>query len=82
MDWAEEFGIGEMGLSPDTFWSLTVREFWIKHRAFSRAEDRAKSLVVTLALMTGDFPKAQHAKLERSAHALRRYPIKSWLVPK
>lgn len=70
-----------MGLSPEAFWSLTVREFWIKHRAFTRAEDRQKSLVYTVALLTGDHSKQTAAKLERSAYALRRYPIKAWLVP-
>lgn len=80
MEWAEEFGVGEMGLSPVAFWSLTVREFWIKHRAFVRSEDRARSGLYTLALLTGNFQKTHQDKLERSAHALRRYPIKAWLL--
>lgn len=71
-----------MGLSPEAFWSLTVREFWIKHRAFSRAEDRQRSLVYMVALMTGQHGKAAAAKMERHAYALRRYPLKKWLAPK
>ncbi len=71
-----------MGLSPAAFWSLTVREFWIRHRAFSRAEDRSRSLVFELARMTGEHAKPQQEQLVRAENALRRYPIKRWLVPK
>lgn len=81
MEWAEEVGIGELGLSPEAFWSLTVREFEIKHRAFTRAEDRQKSLVYLLAGMTTEYSAPQKARIERSVNALRRYPIKAWLVP-
>lgn len=71
-----------MGLAPDIFWSLTPREFWIKHRAFTRAEDRSRSLVVQLAAMTGHYSEQDRVKLERWANQLRRYPVKRWLLPK
>lgn len=80
--WAEQVGIGEIGLSPDAFWSLLVREFWIKHRAFERAEDRARSLVIQLAAMTGHYNEKDRGRLERQANLLRRYPVKRWLLPK
>lgn len=68
-----------MGLSRQAFWSLTVREFWIKHRAFTRAEDRQRALIRELALLTTSYqPKASH-RVQRDCHALRRYPIKRWL---
>lgn len=64
---------------PDAFWSLTVREFWLKHAAFSRAEDRAESARVRQALRLGHFENATAAQLHRHANALKRYPIKPWL---
>lgn len=81
MEWAEEFGVGELGLSPEAFWSLTLREFWIKHAAFSRAEDRALSRVYTLANLTGTFRVDERRKLKKAESALRRYPVKKWLLP-
>jgi len=66
---------------PDAFWSLTVREFWIKHRSFSRAEDRAESALVRQALRVGHFKKSTANQMERYANALKRYPIKPWLKP-
>ena len=77
--WAEEFGIGEMNLSPDGFWSLTPREFGIKHAAFARSEDRWQALVIDLALRTADYKDADRDRLMRVMHALRQYPQKSWL---
>ena len=65
---------------PEQFWRLTFREFTIKHEAFARAEDRARSLMVSHAAMTGQFKKGDRAKLDRAANALKRYPVKSWLT--
>ena len=68
-----------MALAPDLFWSLTFREFGIKERAFIRAEDRKRALIVQLAAMIGQYSESDRGKLERQANALRRYPIKKWL---
>jgi hypothetical protein len=70
-----------MGLEPRVFWSLTVREFWIKYRAFIRAEDRAEASVMRQALRTQHYKKADRNALSRAANALRRYPVKRWLQP-
>lgn len=70
-----------MGLAPAEFWSLTYREFWIKHRAFERGEDRARALIFELAAMVGQFDERRRGKVLRGANALRRYPIKKWLSP-
>jgi hypothetical protein len=80
--WAEEVGVGDLGLMPDQFWSLTVREFRIKHRGFARQEDRLLGLVKSLGALTGHYSEKDRATLERQANALRRYPIKKWLLPK
>jgi hypothetical protein len=66
-----------MGLAPDVFWALTKPEFDIKHRAFVRAEDRQRSLMLELALMTGGhrFKKGDQDSLRRSITALKRYPM-------
>jgi hypothetical protein len=77
--WAEQFGLGELGLTPEVFWGLTVREFWLKHAAFARAEDRRRSLVIRTALMTSTYKDEERRKLERQMHALHRYPVKPWL---
>lgn len=77
--WAEQFGLGEIGLSPDVFWSLTAREFWIKHAAFARSEDRMRSWFIELAVLTGQFKEKDRNALRRQINALRRYPIKQWL---
>jgi hypothetical protein len=69
-----------MGLMPEHFWSLTVREFWIKHRAFVRQEDRWRALVHELAAMT--HPSSETSKQQQRARdvgKLRRYPMKKWL---
>jgi hypothetical protein len=78
--WAEEFGIGEMGLSPAVFWRLNVREFWIKHRAFTRAEDRARSLMLEHAALLGQFKDKDRNSIRKSSNVLRRYPVKQWLM--
>ena len=79
--WAEEVGIGEMGLMPEQFWGLTYREFQIKHAAFKRAEDRVQALVVMHARLTGSYDAAHKRRLLRWEGALRRYPLKKWLLP-
>lgn len=65
---------------PDQFWGLTVREFHLKYAAFKRAENRKHSLVIRLAAMTANYKKADRQKLERDAHALMQYPVRSWLA--
>lgn len=61
------------------FWSLTYREFLLKHAAFSRAEDRAEAAMIRQALRLGSFKDKDHRAFVRAAHALRRYPVKAWL---
>jgi len=57
-----------------------VREFWIKHEAFARAEDRARSLVLEHVFLTSPRANASQTNaLRRNVNALRRYPVKSWL---
>jgi hypothetical protein len=69
-----------MEMQPSAFWRLTIREFWIKHRAFSRLEDRREAAMIRQALRTvGGYKKADRQALERSARALTRYPVKKWL---
>ncbi len=70
-----------MGLSPEAFWSLTVREFWIKHAAFFRSEHRQRANLIELALRTTDYKKDAIGQLQKSVNALRRYPLKQWLLP-
>lgn len=69
-----------MGLDPAVFWSLTVREFWIKHAAFTRAEDRRRSEVIELALLTTTYKDRVRNQMEQTKNRLRRYPIKRWLL--
>lgn len=69
-----------MGLAPAAFWSLTPREFWIKHRAFTRREDRNRSLILELAMLTAQISTKDKNTLERHSNLLRRYPIKKWLL--
>lgn len=70
-----------MGLSPRVFWSLTVREFWIKHAAWKRADDRERSRVYLLASLIGHFKEQDLNKVRQTEMALRRYPLKKWLLP-
>lgn len=79
--WAEEFGLGEMELAPDVFWSLTPREFWIKYRGFRRKEDRARAEAIRQALRTSSYKKNAQMRLEQDAQRLTRYPIKAWTLP-
>lgn len=51
----------------------------MKHAAFQRAEDRARSLFLELAAMTGNFKDKDRKQLRRTVNALRRYPVKRWL---
>lgn len=78
LEWAEEVGIGELGLMPEQFWRLTFREFHIKHAAFSRAEDRMRSLMFELAGLIGSFKPKDRNEIRKAANKLRRYPVKSW----
>lgn len=67
-----------MGMMPDEFWSLTKREFHLKHAAFMRQEDRARSLLFELVLMSGHVKEDKQTAVKRSINALRRYPVKKW----
>lgn len=81
MEWAEAFGIGELQLTPREFWRLTPGEFWIKHAAFTRAENRARADTIRLALSIGQYkPNDRHA-LQSAAAALTQYPLKRWTLP-
>jgi hypothetical protein len=79
VDWAEETGIGELGLMPDQFWSLTLREFQLKHAAFVRAEDRKRSLMFELAGLVAMTDEKGRAALNSNANALKRYVTMPWL---
>lgn len=64
---------------PAAFWSLTVREFWIKHDAFMREQDRRLYLLAWQAWKTTTYkPKAKHPE-EIIGRVLTRYPEKPWL---
>jgi hypothetical protein len=67
---------------PDQFWSLTLREFWLKFDGFARAEDRRRGLIFEHALMVGRGDQKQQRQLQRGVNALRRYPLKRWLLPR
>lgn len=66
---------------PDQFWSLTVREFWIKHDAFIRKENRFKAAMIRHGLRTTNYKKNVAMQLEQMAMALERYPLKPWTLP-
>ena len=65
---------------PEQFWRLTYREFSLKHEAFMRHEDRMKALIFEHSLMGGGRDEQKELALQRQINALRRYPIKPWLV--
>lgn len=65
-----------MGLTPAGFWSLTPREFTLKHSAFIRAEDRAESAAIRQALRVGSFKDNDRRALWQTANALKRYPVR------
>lgn len=77
--WAEDFALGEMGLMPEQFWALTLREFNLKHAAFSRAEDRNRSLMLEHAMHVGNYDKRGKNQMQRAVNSLRRYPVKPWM---
>lgn len=68
-----------MGLMPEQFWSLTLREFHIKHAAFMRSEHRQRALVWELASMTASYKAKDRRQIVKTANALRQYPVKRWL---
>ena len=68
-----------MGLTLEQFWSMLPREFHLKHRAFVRAENRQRALVMEHALMTGHFAPKDATSVKHSINVLREYPIKRWL---
>jgi lipase chaperone LimK len=61
---------------PEEFWMLTMREFWIKHAAFNRAENRARSLVLEHASIIGQFKDKDRNALRKSVNLLRQYPAR------
>lgn len=69
-----------MDLRAGEFWALTFREFTIKHEAFIRAEDRAEAAMIRQALRLGQFRDKDQRAFVRAAHALKRYPVKRWLL--
>ncbi len=69
-------------MHPSQFWTLTPREFLLRQDGFSRAEDRALSLVLRHALMTGHYKDGDRTQLSRAIHSLKRYPVKRWLQGK
>jgi hypothetical protein len=74
-----------MGLSPAQFWTLTPGEFWIKHRAFYRADNRAKLLVGLNGFILGRWPKKDRPQSPGQVLGWRGvvplYPEKPWLKP-
>lgn len=70
-----------MDLDPDVFWSLTLREFWLKHDAFIRAENRQKAEWIRHALRTVAYKGNAKTQMEQQADALTRYPLKPWTLP-
>lgn len=65
---------------PQQFWSLTMREFGIKHAAFIRAEDRAEAALMRQDLRTQRYKTKDRNAMTRMANRLKRYPVKSWLM--
>lgn len=69
-----------MGLMPWDFWRLTVREFWLKHDAFVREENRKEAAWIRQAVRTKRYKAADKNTLLRAANSLKRYPVKPWLM--
>lgn len=65
---------------PEQFWRLTVREFWMKHDAFVRAEGRAESAWIRNALRTKQYKAPVRSQMQQQANRLKRYPLKPWLM--
>lgn len=68
-----------MGLSPRMFWSLTPREFWIKHRAFIRSESRRDALCIEYLVLPHVSNNAKRNQLQRAVNQRKQYPVKAWL---
>lgn len=68
-----------MGLLPDHFWALTVRQFQMKHAAFVRAEYRQRSLLFELAALVAMTDEKCRATMNSNANALRCYVTMPWL---
>lgn len=64
---------------PWEFWRLTVREFWIKHDAFVREENRNEAAWMRQAARTTRMKEQHKNALIRGANWLKRYPEKPWL---
>lgn len=67
---------------PEQFWSLLVREFWMKHDAFMRREDRALYLAAW-SIWVKDRKKFKPEPMNPEqliGRVLRRYPVKPWLL--
>lgn len=79
MEWAEEWGIGELGLTSQAFWSLTFREFEMKRLAFVRKDNRHEALVLAHLLGSVQMKKDKARELQQQINVLRRYPMKKWL---
>ena len=65
---------------PDQFWSLSLREFWIKHAAFMRAENRKRALGFELAGMVSMADEKAKRVWARNTSVLTQYPIKPWAL--
>jgi hypothetical protein len=74
----EAFGLGELQLMPEQLWRLTPHEFWLKYRAFMRAEGRLQAVALDYALLTQRFKKQDRLKLTKAVYDLRQYPEKRW----
>jgi hypothetical protein len=71
-------------LTPEQFWSLTVREFHIKREAFIRAETRAQWLIGLHAMLTTEYEKKPQSPSQVLGWRgmVIRYPEKKWLNAK
>jgi len=71
---------------PAQFWSLTYREFMIKHHAFIRRENRERRLLAVLALWTDGTKYPKHLRSPEALLGWQEpgpmplYPVKKWLV--
>lgn len=70
---------------PAQFWALTVRQFWIKYRAFIRAENRQLRRMAQSALMTDGDKYKKHMRtpeklLGAGGRPMNLYPVKKWIA--
>lgn len=66
-----------MELTPEHFWTLTPREFWIKHAGFIRKQNRALKLAAQYALMVAPRgPNMTPEKLLGVRGMFNIYPIR------